>query len=363
MDKYTTTEIGYKLCGLICEALSGNKVSVDENELENLFSLSCRHRVAALVATVLDKDIKNYEQWENALTLSAMRKVHMDVQRQEILAFLQNNHIWYLLMKGLVLENLYPQPYLREMCDNDILYDEKGYKILRQYMLRNGYKIEYTSPDMHVDEYEKKPYFFFEMHKRFFSSTKGDVAEYYTDMSRFLVPVSEYEYRLSDEDFYVYMIAHTYKHFSDGGTGLRSFLDCYLYNQKVNYDIDYVQTELEKLNLVEFEKQFRILSDKLFSDEKIVLTKEEEYIFIYVLSSGAYGTKEHYINNQVKDSSKFHYILKRAFPDLAWMKDNVPFCYKHRWSIPFYYVYRIFDRTVRHKKKIKKELDTINNIK
>lgn len=363
MSKHITTEIGYKLCGVIHTALNGGRASVDERDLDKLFLLSCKHRVSALVASTLDKDNNNYEQWENALTLSVMRKIHMDAQRQEILAFLQDNHIWYLLMKGLVLENLYPQPYLREMCDNDILYDEKGYKMLKKYMLEKGYEIEYSSDSMHVDEYKKGPYFFFEMHKRFFSTTKGDIAQYYADISRLLVPVSEYEYKLNNEDFYVYMIAHSYKHFIDGGTGLRSFLDCYLYNEKVNYDNDYVKNELKKLNLVEFEKQFRCLSYKLFSGERIVLSKEEEEVFLYVISSGAYGTKDNYINNKIKNNGKFRYIISRAFPDLVWLKDNVPFCYKHRWTIPFYYLYRIFDRTIRHTKRIIKEIKIIKKIK
>lgn len=356
MDKNRTLKIAYKLCEMISAALHNKSVSCDEEDLDTLFSLCCKHKLVALVSSVLGKDTENYSQWENAFTLSVMQKTYMDIEREQLLSFLRKNGIWYMPMKGLVLENLYPDVHFREMCDNDILYAPEGYKIIKDYMLKRGYRIEHSSADVHVDEYAKEPYCFFEMHKRFFNSTRGKLAQYYQDMTDFLIDVDEFEKKLSDEDFYVYMIAHSYKHFIDAGTGLRSFVDCYLYNQKVSYDKTYVKRELRKLGIDDFEIKFRSFADKLFSGNQIMLTDDEEEILLYVVSSGAYGKKVNYIRNQLQNESKFRYMLKRAFPDLDWYKGHVPFCYKHKWAIPFYCVYRIFARGIKRRKAIKNEM-------
>ncbi|MBE6824262.1 MAG: hypothetical protein E7513_02830 [Ruminococcaceae bacterium] len=363
LEKDRTAEIGYELCGMISAVLNGGDASFSENDLDVLFSLSCKHRVSALVSTVIDKDAKNYTQWSDAFNLSVIKKTFMDLEREQLLSFFKENDIWYVLLKGLVLQNLYPDPHLREMCDNDILYDANGYNLIKEYMRKNGYSIEHASKDVHVDEYEKKPYCFFELHKNLFNVNKGKLASYYRNITKKLVSVDKCEKRFTDEDFYVYMIAHSYKHFVDGGTGLRSFIDCYLYNKNVSYDKEYVNKELELLNIEEFEKEFSTLADKLFCGEKINLTETEREMFLYVLSSGAYGTLENHIGYQLENESKLRYICKRLFPPLEWYKGHAPFFYKHKWAIPFYSIYRIFDRVTKRRKYIEREIGFLKNTK
>ena len=48
----------------------------------------------------------------------------MDVEREEIITFFEEKNIWYLLLKGLIIREYYPNPALREMSDNDILLTE-----------------------------------------------------------------------------------------------------------------------------------------------------------------------------------------------------------------------------------------------
>lgn len=55
-------------------------------------------------------------------------------------------------------------------------------------------------------------------------------------------------------------MVHTYKHYASGGMGLRTILDVYLYLRKnKELDFSYVEKELGKLNIADFEKQFRKL--------------------------------------------------------------------------------------------------------
>ena len=64
------------------------------------------------------------------------------------------------------------------------------------------------------------------------------------------------------EDFYLYIKAHEYKHYSNGGTGLRSLVDTYLYIKKYGKVIDweYLGLELTKLGIYDYEKNVACLS-------------------------------------------------------------------------------------------------------
>ena len=63
-------------------------------------------------------------------------------------------------------------------------------------------------------------------------------------------------YRLSWEDFYIFMIAHMAKHFQGGGCGIRSIVDMWLFSDRMkeSLDWDYVRKELEKIELAQFER-------------------------------------------------------------------------------------------------------------
>ena len=54
---------------------------------------------------------------------------------------------------------------------------------------------------------------------------------YYKHIEEKLLKANEKSYKrlFSDEDFYIYMTAHSYKHYSVGGTGLRSLLDSFVF--------------------------------------------------------------------------------------------------------------------------------------
>lgn len=71
---------------------------------------------------------------------------------------------------------------------------------------------------------------------------------------------------MSHDDFYIYHICHLFKHYSGGGTGLRSLSDTNVYYREYGecLDLAYIDAELKKLGLKEFERKIRCLSDKLF---------------------------------------------------------------------------------------------------
>lgn len=371
---------GYDIAQLVSCVLHNkqlNKEDIASMNLSLIYQLSCKHSISALVGTALKTccGVKLSAEWEEAVALAIVRHVQFECERKAIEDFMKENNIWHMPMKGLIVGALYPDAVYREMCDNDILYDPAGSKKLVKFMIEQGYEIDYMSKDKHADGFTKPPYFSFELHKRFFMANHELWAEYYSDMNKFLIPDKDnpLQYHLSDEDFYVYMMLHTYKHYSQSGTGIRSLIDCYVYNLKKGEHLNwsYITEELRKLQIDKFEQDFRTIGKKLFGIVQCALTEEEERIFKYVLSSGTYGTHEHAVENKMKQltgdvsnkkSKKYRYYWKRLFPDLLWFKGNMPFCYRHRWAIPFYYIYRIVCRGTRHRKQIYSEVKTVKEL-
>ena len=154
---------------------------------------------------------------------------------------------------------------------------------------------------------------------------------------------------LKSEDFYLYLIAHEYKHYSDRGTGLRSLLDTYVYLQKETLDMVYVTAEAEKMGIAAFEAENRALALRLFSGGE--LTKDDKDMLEYILSSGVYGTRNHRVENKLAQygGNRLRYALYRFLVPLsekhklyASFARRFPFFYRHKLLLPLLPFYRVF---------------------
>ena len=180
---------------------------------------------------------------------------------------------------------------------------------------------------------------------------------------------SKYGYHLSDEDFYVYMLAHEYKHYSTGGTGLRSLLDRYVFLQNKGDSLDwaYIRKQTEQLRLTDFEREQGELAEKVFSSATFPeLTEREQELLDYYLTSSTYGTITRTGENMVrkiysqnKSRSKIGYIWRRIIPDKKHMKANFPFFYKHKLLLPIGYIWRIIRAPFIRKERIKAEMKAL----
>ena len=166
-------------------------------------------------------------------------------------------------------------------------------------------------------------------------------------------------YHMSDEDFYIYITSHAYKHYSGSGTGIRTLLDLYAYlkAKEESLDFGYIQTECRKLGIRDFEKRNRRPCWKVFSSQQIYdrvsfeqsLSADEMEMLKYYLSSGVYGTFEQMVENRMekqkktdgkKNLSKLSYYRHRVFLGME-LYENYPLLVKYRFLIPAYWFYRI----------------------
>lgn len=336
------------LCGCAVRMEVPDKKRAEELDLDMLYKAADAHMLTSAVAFALESAGINDTRFSQA-KWKAIRKIALlDADRKNVFARFEEEGIWYMPLKGVVLKELYPKFGMRQMSDNDIYFDKTRTDDVRQIMVDLGFTVEHFGKFNH-DVYYKKPVSNFEMHRELFPSIAEEkIYNYYTRIDDHMLKDehSKYGRRLSNEDFYLFIISHEYKHFSGGGTGLRSLLDTYVFLNKYSdlLDMDYISAECEKLGIQEFEKNNRILAQKLFSGEE--LDDKEKEMFGYFISSGVYGNIDFYVENKVNKlgggkQGKLRFIMSGLFMPMETVKCVYPFFYRHKILLPALFFYRL----------------------
>lgn len=336
-------------------------------DMDELYEQANRHYLTAAVAHALETAGVKEERFVKAKKHSALKNAQMDMEMSEVFAELDAAGIWHMPLKGTILQHMYPVYGMRQMSDHDILLDAKRADDVKSIMEKLGFSVEHFGASNH-DVYHKEPVSNFEMHTSLFGSGNDEkMYKYYTDVEKRLLG-DGYEKHFSPEDFYIYMLAHEYKHYSVGGTGLRSILDVYVYLQKESLDMDYVATETEKLGIAEFETSNRALALNLFLGGE--LTEDDNDMLDYIISSGVYGTLNHRVENNIRKlgGGKIRYALNRFFVPISKKNKNYekfagfyPFFYKHRLLLPVLPFYRVL-RGLKNG-KMTRELKALKQVK
>ena len=316
-------------------------------DLDAIYKLASRHLLAATVAPALKAAGVQDVRFAKALEHSALKSSTMDMEMDALFAELDAAGIWHMPLKGTVLQHLYPVYGMRQMSDHDILFDAGRANDVKAIMENLGFSAEHFGAGNH-DVYHKEPVSNFEMHRELFGQGHEEkLYAYYRNIEKRLLG-DGYEKHFSPEDFYIYMTAHEYKHYTLSGTGLRSLLDTYVYLQRQSLDMDYVAAETEKLGIADFEASNRSLAQHLFSGETI--TEADKEMLDYILSSGVYGTLDHRVENRLQKygGGKLRYALRRVTvpmskknPEYYAFASYFPFFYKHKILLPLLPAWRI----------------------
>lgn len=374
-------------CGINSITPDLNRVA--KMNLEKVYARSKSQSLEALTCRALESLVKSnpqiqiadknqtFLQWKEAKNKSIAKNLMMDAAREQLFAFLEKRGIWHMILKGTVLCRMYPEYGTRQIADNDILFDSAFRQEVHDWFVEQGYDV-WTFQKNNHDQYHKKPVYNFEMHVSLFrENEQSQLAQYYRSVKEKLIrkPDKKFEYSMTDEDFYLYIVAHIYKHYAGKGTGLRSLLDIYIYNKKKDHmDRKYLDQEFDKMGILAFENEFRNLAQKILAPEATIeaLSEKEQDMLEEVLFSYTYGTIQKYWNYQLRmidpnrdnisAGIKFRYLIHRLFPSRAemeqWCEQYAPYFLRHKRLMPAARVWRIVKASEKGK-KIKAELRTI----
>ena len=344
------------LCSCAVNGVIAEKARVEQMDLYALYQTAEDHMLTAIVAYSLAAAGVRNPAFIWAKERAARKTALMDAEQAKILKKLESAGIRYMPMKGAVLKDLYPAYCIREMSDRDILIDADRVKEVRNIMLGLGFSTERFDKDYH-DCYTKPPACNFEMHRHLIGPMSGKtIYSYYLDTKRLLQKDSgnAYGYHLRAEDFYVFLVAHEYKHFIAEGIGLRSLLDIFVYLKNIEPDMNYIRAEVKKLGIEDYEQANRSLAMHLFGNG--TLTDAEQVTLDYMLSSGAHGKEENITMNTLEREGKKGFFLSRLTLPYDRMLEIYPILKKAPVLYPFCWLHRLVHAMIHKKEKVMAQL-------
>ncbi len=288
-----------------------------------------------------------------------VKDTNQEIETEKILNALEQNNIKTLVVKGVIMKNIYPQNYMRKMCDIDILVDKTDFKKASQIIENMGYD-KFYNHEKHL-VFTKQPLIMIEMHRLLI--LKKDIGyEYFKNVWPLCEKYKEYKniYQLSKENAYIFCILHMLIHFKFTGVTIKDMLDVYLYNEKYKQNLDYKKIDEVFLNLglKEFENNIKEIAYKWFDKDEIDNFDEVEE---YILKGESSENKVNY--DLGESNSKLNYIKKLLFPKMDIMKEKYPVLKKAPVLLPVMWCSRIFKDIFTKAIPFKTRIDTIKLIK
>lgn len=335
--------IKYEVCGVPMEELDTEVLSDDF--LKALYHLSKSHDLVHIVASALEKqgllsksDVG--EKISKQVFTAVYRYQQAQYTYQKICAIFDDQRIAYVPLKGAVIREYYPEPWMRTSCDIDILIRQEDLERAVEVL---SAKIGFTQPP-HKNFHDISLFLNGNTHLELHYNIKESMAS----MDGVLETVWDYVERVNDTQYLYlqrneylifHLVAHSAYHFMNGGCGIRPLLDFWLLRKKLPYDSEKLNELLEKAKLKTFETQMTALSDVWFSDAAHTsLTREME---AYILGAGVYGTLENKVAIASEQSqSRFHYFFKRVFRPYHSLKQSYSLLEKWPILYPYYTVKR-----------------------
>lgn len=333
--------------GLRPELGSGELPQTIEPEMvQKLMELAQMHDLTSIVGSaLLDQNLVSvpelYMQIQKKICKEAAVYEKMNYDLQWLRNALTEGKIPFIPLKGSVVRQYYPEPWMRSSCDIDILIHKEMLDDTISYLVDKGCRI-YCDEKQHDVSLVTPGNVHLELHYRLLESVDtidnvlGRVWEHSC-----LVADQEYEYRQSGAFLLFHLLAHMAYHLMIGGCGIRSFVDIWLLCDRMEYDKELFgqlccEAKLERF----FDNVQRLIGVWFAGEEHTAVTKQLESI---VISGGTYGSLDNRILiDQAQTGGKRKRLLKRIFMPYEGLKTQYPVLISHRWLTPVFQVVRWF---------------------
>ena len=322
----------------LCEDV---KNLITPDVLPALFKLSKRHDLAHLIGDALDKngllpdgtEVKKRFLQERNMAIYRYEQIQYELEC--ICEALEKAQIPFIPLKGSVLRQYYPEPWMRTSCDIDILVAEALAETAKNCLVAALHYTcgEKTTHDisLHAESGVHLELHFDLIEEYIFENNKPLLKDVW-DVA-LIKEGCGYHREMSDEVFYFYHIAHMAKHFKNGGCGIRPILDDWVLN-KIPKNKQAREDLLKEGNMGQFSEAIHRLSDCWFLDEAHTpLTLEMEQ---YILNGGVYGSTENRAAvQQARKGGKIRVLLSRIFLSYDLLRVQFPILNKHKIMLPF----------------------------
>ncbi len=327
------------ICG---DQLSGEEVNLlTEESWPVLYGVAQKHDVAPLVGDALEKhdllaaDNEYAVRFSKQIMMAVFRYERLNHDLTEVCHALETAGIPFLPLKGSVLRQYYPEPWMRTSCDIDILVPADKVESAADYLVnacgyvREGagrHDISMFSPnknhvELHYDLVEEGmlDVSLDILHAVWENTT---VREGYTCW-----------HEMTDEMFYFYHIVHMAKHFTQGGCGIRPFLDLWIIDHLKGIDPSKREEMIDAGGLRTFTDAARRLTRVWL--EGAAADARARQMEEFILRGGVYGSTENRVMvQQQREGGRFKYALSKIFIPYDVIKFHYPVLQRHRWLTP-----------------------------
>ena len=342
------------MMSLVKNRIFGDEIDVEyirkyfENgDLSKLYSLSVLHDLSHFVGACIeffslsgDSDIIG--KFRKKYFAAIYRYRGFEHELNSIKDLFNEEKIAHMPLKGAVIRDFYPEPWMRTSCDIDILvHEEELERAIALLVEKLGYKeversyhdVSFSSPGgVHVELH------FTLIEDSSYPKINELLTDVWTDATH---EADSCTYYMSNERLYFYHIAHMMKHFFCAGCGIRFFVDLYMLDTRISFDRERVDSMFEYADLLSYAKKSSKMAAIWFGGGE-----REEFYNIYELHiarGGIYGTtKSKIIIQRDRKGGRFKYAMKRIFMPYRLLKKIYPVLNKHKWLTPIFEVVRWF---------------------
>ena len=338
---------------LLKSAIIQQKIALPEGfQLQDADDHINRHHIAsliyegALLCNIPQNDIRLlqlFQKYCKALQVSERQLRELE----RIYDAFEENGIDYMPLKGCKMKALYPKPELRNMGDADILIRTEQYDKIRSVMQ----SLQFTEGEETVHELVwKSNALYLELHKHLIPSYNQDFYGYFGEGWARAKLLRGTQHTMTPEDEFIFLFTHFAKHYRDGGIGCRHVVDLWVFlRSHPELDLDYIQTELKKLQLLDFYRNIRRLISTWFEDQES--DSRTDFLTEFIFASGSFGQIENRVlSRAVRDanhsvlgfSGKLLYLWQTAFPGIKILREKYTILKKHPYMLPLVWLIRPF---------------------
>lgn len=360
-------ETANQLCEVVQYALQNKAYILPIINETELIHMAKENGLSGFIYTALNNkstspELKSALKKEHYIYFAQSTKQEEAIK--DIKVTLSENKIRHIFLKGSVIRDLYPVPYMRSMGDIDIVVEKESMDLIHKIFEEKQYE-NIGNSEAH-DRFKHPNGSDIEVHPRITRNTIGLETSLFDDTWICSFVEEGETYRLNPEFELTYLIYHAAKHFKSSGVGLRTLLDIGLYGRAYENSIDKetLLVMFEKANISKFSENMIKLQDSFFKLTTINNLYENESLsneFIdfmtkYISVSGSHGTGDKFNNiiGRIVSSDvkypKLDFLIKSLFPSLSVVSNHASFV-KDRWYLyPIGWVVRLFNIVVLRRK-------------
>ena len=312
------------------------ELNISEKDFDKLYSFANRNDLAHLLYDPLSEFITTPASFESKKAEAILRcSTQMYVLNEIEKAFIDSN-VDYAILKGSIIRNFYPEPWMRTSADIDILVHEHDIKNASRILENNlGFTHHGLDGAIHISFI--KGLANVELHTKLIPNdsvwdTDDILGNVWSHIS---------SHQLDFKLYYYFHLIHIAKHLSNSGCGIRPFLDLWIIRNKWYTPEQVVEASdfCRNAGLGVFERNCVSISEKWFgiSDNSPDIDSDFER---FILENGIYGSTKSNVVLNIGKRNKIKYLFYRTFMPYNLMCIRYPIVKKVPFLLPFMWIVR-----------------------